>query len=126
MKMAFTLIELLAVIIIVGVLVALAVPNYTKAVERTKAQQAISYLKIIAGGEQMYWDNNSTYVECANSAEIRSILGVDISEEAYTFVVGKGVTNNIIDSFIATATRKTDPSKTITIDQNGDIVENWE
>lgn len=118
MKRAFTLVELLIVIVIVGVLATIALPNFTKTVEKAKADQAITYLKVIRTGEKIYYANNSTYAACANLGELKSKLGAEVTEENYTFVVAVGATGSIADSFLATATRKTD-SATITLNQDG-------
>lgn len=114
MKRGFTLIELLITLIIIGVLASIAVPNYTNMVERSKADQAVVYLKVIRTGEKIYYASNTSYTACADAPQIKARLGAEVTEDYYLF----SVTSSAATTFLATAERKTD-SKTIRIDQDG-------
>ncbi len=61
MRRAFTLIELLIVVAIIGILAAIAVPNFVNAMERAKVSRAISDVKSICNALEMYRLDNNNY-----------------------------------------------------------------
>ncbi len=57
----FTLIELLTVVLIIGILTSLALPTYTRSIERSRAVEAMSSIKAINDAIYTYY---AKHLEC--------------------------------------------------------------
>ncbi len=93
----FTLVELMIVVIIVGILAAVAIPMYQGATERAKASEAVAALGTIRGALRVYYAEHGTYVN-ANFTDgavvtngnvldvsVNDLLGRYFSGACYTF-----------------------------------------
>ncbi len=57
----FTLIELLVVVLIIGILASVAMPQYNKAVEKSRATQALAILKSLYAAQETHYMANGSY-----------------------------------------------------------------
>jgi len=75
----FTLVEIMIVVVIIGILAALALPKFKGYLADSKLSGARINLGNIQGGEEVYHARNGTYVATTSAAEIEANLRVIVN-----------------------------------------------
>ena len=93
---AFTLTEIMLVVIIMGIIAAFAMPNYTRSLERAYARDAVVQLTALQSANNIYKAHAGQYL-CGQNillAQINSNLGINIipstSDITYLYSSGNG------------------------------------
>jgi prepilin-type N-terminal cleavage/methylation domain-containing protein len=78
----FTLVELMIVVIIVGILAAVAIPMYQGATERAKASEAVAALGTIRGAMRVYYAEHGSYASSSftDGAQVTNGSVLDVSD----------------------------------------------
>lgn len=85
-KYGFTLIELLVVVLIIGILSAVAWPEYQVAVEKSRAANAIIAAKAVKDAEEIYFMANGQYTD-----DIRNLdLDVPVPKDFTLYLMKDG------------------------------------
>lgn len=105
-RKGMTLIEIIAVIVIIGILAAIAIPNFNTQREHIYGKEAIANLKLIAAAERIYrLEMNDYYLPFgteSNVLNLNSNLKLRLNETNWDYSV---TTTKDPDTFTATAER---------------------
>ena len=114
---AFTLMEIMIVVIIMGIMAAFAIPNYGKSVAQTYLQDAIIQLSAIRTANQVYFARTSSYWpnsgETHGVDEINTALSLNLIENGLKYNCAAGAPA----TYSCTATRLGTSTFTVTITQ---------
>ena len=113
-RKGFTLIELIIVVIIVGVLASIALPQYTAFVERARSTEAINTMGAVKKAQEAFRMENVNANYATNATFNTGGLGITPSTNSWTY----GITTADATRFIIQANRVGGVNDTGTIIMN--------
>lgn len=97
----FTLIEVITVVLILGILAAIAIPNYTEYVQRGRRAEAKTALTQLAQWQERRRTETNSYATA--SAQLPGLANVQVNNQTiYTVTIDAGATAT---AYTLTATR---------------------
>jgi len=83
----FTLVELLVVVLIIGILAAVAVPQYQQAVNKSRFMTLVTFARAVKPAQESYYLTNGEYTE--NWEELPLSFGGEIKWGNYLYMPGQ-------------------------------------
>ena len=111
-KKSFTLVELFVVMIIVGILVALALPNYNTMKEKSLDREANSSLALIQAAEKIYKMESGSYYPSSGSTNDITNINTNLK---LSLTTGSWSYNVDSDAQLITATRQAPGGRSLTL-----------
>jgi len=81
----YTLVEMMIVLVVVGVLTSFGVPQFTRALEQSRADVAGANLRAIWTAERIYWLDNRSYTSTLQDLVNLNLLDPSITSTSSTF-----------------------------------------
>ncbi|MEE8317716.1 MAG: type IV pilin protein [Candidatus Omnitrophota bacterium] len=117
-RRGFTLVEVLIVVIIIGILAAIGIPQFASSIEKAKGGEARAGLGHVQTAEKIYYAENEVYTSTLGN------LDITLTQRYWAFTIS----TPSAATYTATATRSGGArnGQTITMNQAGTISGNWE
>ena len=112
----FTLIELLVVLIIIGVLLAIAVPSYLGFKDRAEAKASAADVRSAIPDAEAYFSDNNTYV----GMDAAALLAIDSGISPAVTPANQTATSYCLEATVGSHTSHVNgPGGTVTADNGG-------
>jgi type II secretory pathway pseudopilin PulG len=114
---AFSLIEIIVILVILGIVTAIVIPNLVNSIEQTKAQQAKNNLLAISAAQEKYFEDYGYY--CSNQAPNPSCGSNPIANLSLSAVTGDPFSYSCSNTSLPYQCNATDGTVTLTTTGSG-------
>jgi len=106
LKKGFTLLEVLIVVIIIGILVAIALPQYTTTLEKSKSAEAVTNVGSLKAAVDRYWyQNNETDPTNTDPDKLDIDNPNNVVGKLYTYSISANTSSATTRTYTILATR---------------------
>lgn len=105
LKKGFTLIEVLIVVIIIGILASIALPQYTTTIEKSRSAEAATNVGSLRAAVDRYWYQNGSITTTIANLDIDNPNSV--TNRLYNYAITDDGTDATTRKYTITATRTT-------------------
>lgn len=104
----FTLIEVMIVVVIIGILAAIAYPGYTEYVKRSYRTEGQALLNDVSARQERYFAQNNSYIESTDDYGKLGLSSANSTSEKYSLEIS---TEENDAGYTLTATNRFDDTK---------------
>lgn len=117
----WSLVEVTIVLTVFGVLIAMSIPSFHRAIEQSRANLAAANLRAIWSAERIFWLENRGYTDSLSELDALGLLDPTVlsAESAYIFTIALADTNTF--SAVAIRNGSTRWHGELTINEAGEM-----
>ena len=90
-KLGFTLLELLVVVLIIGILAGIALPQYRLVTYKAKYSQMVNMVRALGNAQEEYYLIHDTYTDDLNTLSVSLPEGLTVGAEGRYFIGDCGI-----------------------------------